>query len=94
MSTRDVGLEVKRVVRLDGNGTTKAFCDVAIADSFVIKGVRVVEGKKGVFVSMPREQGKNGQWYDTVTPLTKEARNRLTELVLEAYEAKEPTLDS
>ncbi len=92
MATQGLGLEVKRVLRLDGNGTTKAFCDVAIAGSFVIKGVRVIEGKKGVFVSLPREQGKNGQWYDTVSPLTKEAREQLTEVVLEAYTAKEPSL--
>jgi len=91
MSTLEV--EVKRVIRLNGNGPTQAFCDVAIDGSFLIKGVKVVNGKKGQFVSLPREQGKNGQWYDTVVPLTKEARDRLSEVVLEAYTAKEPSLE-
>lgn len=83
MSTLEV--EVKRVIRLNGNGPTQAFCDVAIDGSFLIKGVKVVNGKKGQFVSLPREQGKNGQWYDTVVPLTKEARVKLAQVVLDAY---------
>ena len=89
MATQALDLEVKRVTRLDGDGPTKAFCDVAVAGAFLIKGVKVVNGKKGMFVSLPREQGKNGQWYDTVLPLTQEARNRLSEVVLSAYGAQE-----
>lgn len=80
-------LSVKRINRLSGERTAKAFCDVAVGEAFLIKGVRVVEGKNGVFVSMPREQGKDGQWYDTVVPLTKEARRQLGEVVLSAYRA-------
>ena len=81
-----VELDVKRVIKRDGFGALKAFCDVAIADAYLIKGVKVVEGRNGLFVSMPREQGKNGQWYDTVVPLKKEVRDRLSQVVLEAYE--------
>jgi len=88
MATQELELAVKRVMKMNGNGTLKAFCDVALAGSFLIKGVKVVEGKNGLFVSMPREQGKNGQWYDTVVPLTKEAREQLSQVVLEVYGAK------
>lgn len=86
MSTT-VTLSVKRINRITGEGTAKAFCDVAIDDSFLIKGIKVVEGKKGMFVSMPREQGKDGNWYDTVVPLTKEVRRQIAEAVLNAYRA-------
>ena len=78
METQAGLLEVKRVIRLDGNGTVKAFCDVAIGGAYLVKGVRVVEGKKGIFVSLPREQGKDGRWYDTVAPMTKDARAPIT----------------
>ncbi len=80
---------VARMNKWEGEGTTRAFCDVAVADTFLIKGIKVVEGKKGLFVSMPRQQGKDGKWYDTVRPLTKEARQQLSELVLEAYQSQE-----
>ncbi|MBI3616166.1 MAG: septation protein SpoVG family protein [Candidatus Omnitrophica bacterium] len=88
MSTQ-VEVSVKRINRLNGDGTLKAFCDVTVAELFLIKGVRVVEGKKGLFVSMPQERGKDGNWYDTVIPLTKEARQQVSETVLSAYQSDE-----
>ncbi len=81
-------ITVKRINRMDGTRNLKAFCDLEVAETFLIKGVRVVEGKNGLFVSMPQEQGKDGNWYDTVFPLTKEARKQVSEVVLTAYQAK------
>ena len=83
-----VGISVERINRLDGTGNLKAFCDVLIADAFVIKGIRVVEGKKGLFVGMPREQGKDGNWYETVIPVTKEAKGWVSDAVLKVYHAQ------
>ncbi len=55
-------LEVVRLHRLDGDSKTKAFVDVAIGD-FIVKGLKVVQGQKGLFLSMPQEKGKDGQHY-------------------------------
>ena len=87
----ELELTVKRMTRLDTDGPTKAFCDVAINESFVIKSLKVVFGKKGFFVSMPREQGRNGQWYEMVSPLNQQARDRLHTLVLGVYQQKDGT---
>ena len=87
--SEQVQVAVKRINKLDGDGAAKAFCDVAVGEAFLIKGIKVVEGKKGLFVSMPREQGKDGNWYDTVVPLTKEARQQVSEIVLGAYLSEE-----
>jgi stage V sporulation protein G len=84
--SKAVDFQVKRINRLDGSGPTKAFCDIAIGETFLVKGLRVVEGKNGIFVSMPQETGKDGQWYDTALPLTKEAREQISEMVLAAYQ--------
>ena len=78
--------KVARLHRLEGNGATKAVCDVTLGGEFVVKGFRVVDGKNGLFVSMPREEGKDGKWYDNAFPLTKETRNTLSGAVLAAYE--------
>ena len=86
--TKPVGLSVKRINRMDGEGTLRAFCDLEIAGSFLVKGIRVVEGKNGLFVSMPQERGKDGNWYDTVLPLAKEVRQQVSEVVLSAYQAE------
>jgi len=80
-----VEFKVTRVHRFDGNGATKAVCDVAISDEFVVKGFRVVEGKKGLFVSVPQEPGKDGKWYDTAFPLNAQVRGTLSKAVLAAY---------
>ena len=85
MVAEDLKLEVSRIHKLDGTGATKAFCDLSILDSIVIKGLRVVAGEKGLFVSMPREEGKDGKWYNTVIPLKREVKDEIEKLVLEAY---------
>lgn len=87
MVNEELKLEVARIHKLDGTGSTKAFCDLQVLDSFVIKGLRVVEGEKGLFVSMPREAGKDGKWYNTVMPLSKEIKDEVERIVLEAYGA-------
>ena len=85
MVTDELKLEVSRLHKLDGKSSTKAFCDLSVLDSIVIKGLRVVEGEKGLFVSMPREEGKDGKWYNTVIPLNREVKDEIEKLVLEAY---------
>lgn len=77
-------IQVSRLRRIDGESKLKAFVDVSFA-GVVIKGFSVVNGSKGLFVSMPRHQGKDGKWYDTVFPTTKELREQLSEAVLAAY---------
>ena len=82
-----IKMEVSRIHKLDGAGATKAFADLSVEDSFVIKGLRVVEGEKGLFVVMPREEGKDGKWYSTVVPLNRELKDEIERIVLDAYGA-------
>jgi len=85
MVAEDLKVSVTRLHKLDGTGSTKAFCDISIFDSFVINGLRVVAGEKGLFVSMPREEGKDGKWYNIVMPLKREVKDEIERIVLEAY---------
>ena len=80
-------IEVVRLNRLDGEGRLKAFCDISLFDALIIKGLRIVDGKNGLFVSLPREQGKDGKWYNTVRPLNREIIKVIENVVLEAYAA-------
>lgn len=85
MIQTDLKLEVARLHKLDGASATKAFCDISILDAVVINGLRVVEGKDGLFVSMPRAEGKDGKWYNTVIALKREVKDEIDKVVLEAY---------
>ena len=78
-------LQVSRIHKVDGDEHLKAFVDISV-NGVVIKGLRVVNGSKGLFVSMPRHQGKDGKWYETVYPSTQEIRQELNDLVLAAFE--------
>ncbi len=77
---------VSRMHKIDGQTKLKAFADISL-NGVVVKGFSVVEGSNGLFVSMPRHQGKDGKWYDTVHPETKELKQQLSDAVLEAYKA-------
>lgn len=81
-----IELEVVRLFRFEGDSKVKAFVDIAVGD-FIVRGLRLVQGQKGLFVAMPQEKSKDGKWYNSFYPKTKEARNSLQEIVLSAYEA-------
>lgn len=85
MVSEELMLEVAKMHKLGGTSATKAFCDLSVLDSLVIKGLRVIEGEKGLFVGMPSEQGKDGKWYNTVIPLNKAVKEEIDKVVLEAY---------
>ena len=78
-------LKVVRLYRLEGDSKTKAFVDVAIGD-FIVKGLKVLEGKNGLFLGMPQDKAKDGKWYNAFYPVTKEARASLTSTILTAYQ--------
>ena len=85
MVAEDLKFAVTRMHKLNGDGALKAFCDISVLDSLVINGLRVVEGKDGLFVGMPQEAGKDGKWYNTVIPLKREIKDEIERIVLEAY---------
>lgn len=78
-------IQVSRLYRIDDDSKLKAFVDVVIGD-FLVKGLRIVQGKKGLFLAMPQEKSKDGRWYSVFYPTTKEARQSLAEVVLAAYQ--------
>ncbi len=80
-----LNLEVVRLYRFEGESKVKAFVDIAIGD-FIIKGLRILQGQKGLFLAMPQEKAKDGKWYNSFYPKTEEARSTLNEVVLAAYQ--------
>src|ERR1700691_5348278 len=80
-------IKVIKIHRLQQESRIKAFVDLGINDALLIKGIRVVQGKKGLFVSMPTEQGKNERWYERVRCMNQNIRSLIAQKVLEAYGA-------
>jgi stage V sporulation protein G len=66
-------------------GNTLAFASVAIDDLAAIRGVRVVNGEKGLFVTMPQSQDNSGLYHDVAFPLNGDLRKEINAAVLEEY---------
>ena len=77
--------EIKKT--FTGPDKLRAVCSVVLDDCFLVKNVRVVEGEKGLFVSLPSRRNVKGEWVEHCFPMTKELRAKLSAAVLEAYEA-------
>lgn len=85
METGTLELQVQRIYRFESDRPLKAFADIIVNDVLLIKGIKVLEGKNGLFVSMPQEQAKDKKWYDSVRCLSQEIREKITQAVLTAY---------
>ena len=76
----------------DANSKTVALATVTVADCLVLTGLRIVKGKKGLFVSMPQRKlskpDKNGDEYaDIFFPVTHGFREELNNAVLDEYDS-------
>ncbi len=63
----------------------KAFVNVTFDDCFVVRGMKVIKGVTGYFVSMPSRKMNDGTFRDIAHPITNEFRDRLEKAVLEKY---------
>lgn len=79
-------VKVFKVKKSKKNGNLKAFASITFDDAFVVKNLRIVEGTKGLFVSMPSQKGNDDEYYDVAFPITKKLRNEITKAVLESFE--------
>ena len=79
-----------KIDRMVNSGNVKAIASVSLDGMFVVKNLKVMDGKKGLFVSMPQEtySGKDGQkkYSNTFFALTNSAKLELQESVLQAYQ--------
>ncbi len=74
------------------------FANVTINNSFVVEGLKICSGEKGLYVNMPSMQDGSGNWRDVCKPITADFRRQLTEAVIDGYgvaiEKMQATLDA
>lgn len=81
-----------RLKKLEDKGKLKASGSITLDDAFVVSGVSVIEGSKGLFVSLPSVKGNDDKYHDTAYPLSKELRDDINKAVMDEY-MKEKELD-
>ena len=65
-------------------GSVKGVCSITFGGEIAVKGVKVIEGSKGLFVAMPSYKAGD-EYRDIVYPITKEGRQKLNEAVIGEY---------
>jgi stage V sporulation protein G len=64
----------------------KAFANVTFDDAFVVRGLKVINGTNGYFVSMPSRKRPDGTYQDIAHPINNEMRDKIEKAVLGKYE--------
>lgn len=79
-------MEITEVnVFLAGEPKLKAFVSLVFDGCFMINDVKVIDGRNGLFVSMPSRRKKSGQFKDVAHPLNQETRDWIESAVLDEY---------
>ena len=63
----------------------KAVASITIDECFVVHDIKVIEGKDGLFISMPSKKTPDGEYKDIVHPINTETREEISNQILEAY---------
>ena len=69
----------------DPSGAKKAAATITIAEAFQVHGVSIVEGPKGLFISMPQRQTTDKKFLEVAHPVTAEMRKAIHDAVFGAY---------
>jgi stage V sporulation protein G len=71
----------------------KAFANIVFDDAFIIKNIKIIEGKNGLFIAMPSQRVKNGEYKDIAHPLNTDTRMQIEKRILDEYNEalKNPT---
>jgi stage V sporulation protein G len=64
----------------------KAYVTITLDNSFVVRDLKIIQGKTGFFVAMPSKKRKDGTYRDMAHPLNQETRQMIETKVMAEYE--------
>jgi stage V sporulation protein G len=64
----------------------KAFVSIVFDQCFMVNDIKIIQGRDGLFISMPSRKKKNGEFKDVAHPLNNETRGMIEEKVLAEYD--------
>ncbi|MCX6137786.1 MAG: septation protein SpoVG family protein [Ignavibacteriales bacterium] len=79
-------MHIESMNRSAGSSKIKAYFDVVTDEGIIIKGFKIAEGAKGLFVGVPSDQDRKDKtkYWDRVL-IPKESKNELTQAALAEY---------
>lgn len=73
-------------ISLRNEDKLKAFVNVTFDDSFVVRGMKVIKGSSGYFISMPSRKMPDGSYRDVAHPIRNEFRQYIEQEILAEYQ--------
>ena len=75
-----------RVRKVAKEGKMKAIVSITLDDEFVVHDIKVIEGKKGLFIAMPSRKASDGEYRDIAHPINSGTRDKIQQMILGKYE--------
>ncbi len=80
-------MEITEVnVSLRNEDKLKAFVNVTFDDVFVVRGMKIIKGSTGYFISMPSRKMPDGSYRDIAHPIRNDFRQNLEKVILDEYQ--------
>lgn len=86
-------VEVISIRKLEGAGNLKAFVDIRVGGGLVITQCAVLDGKRGLFATMPRQLARDGRWRDVVIVADEKLQKLYADTIVKAYEEEVAQVD-
>ena len=83
-----IGRQTENIERL------KAYADITFDESFVVHGLKIIDGQNGLFVAMPSRRMPNGEFKDIVHPIKPKLRAEITKVILEKFEQEKAAIEA
>jgi stage V sporulation protein G len=78
-----------RVRKTTKEGKMRAIVSITLDEEFVIHDIKVIDGERGLFIAMPSKKSADGEYRDIAHPINSATREKLQNIILEAYENAE-----
>lgn len=75
-----------RLRKIPSDGKMKAVASITLDHEFVVHDIKIIEGEKGLFISMPSRKVGDDEFRDIAHPIKPEIREYIQERILMAYE--------
>ena len=72
-------------ITLRDDNKLKGFASITLDDSFVIRGLKIIEGASGPFIAMPSRKRKDGTFQDIAHPINMDTREWMEAEIIAAY---------
>lgn len=73
------------IYKTENLGAVEAIASIVIDDAIAINNIKIINGKKGLFIGMPSRKNSNGDFKDIVYPINTETREIIEKAILTEY---------